>query len=77
MLLHAITWAFSLERCKYDTSKWQKMTCKVYLVIKKWTKKEISSLAKFMPKHDWGLTPNVTKDNDFTSFSRIITTNFF
>jgi hypothetical protein len=34
----------------------EKMKCYLYLVIRKWTKREISSLAKFMPKHNWGPT---------------------
>jgi serine/threonine-protein kinase RIO1 len=38
----------------------------------KWTKKEISNLAKFMPKHNRGPTPNVTKDNAFTGSCKII-----
>ncbi len=32
MLLHATTWKFSSKRCKYDTSKWQKMASKVWVV---------------------------------------------
>jgi hypothetical protein len=36
-------------------------------------KREIFSLTKFMPKHNQGLAPNATKDNNFTSSCRIIT----
>jgi hypothetical protein len=43
------------------------------LVTRKWTKREISSLAKFMPKHNRGPAPNATKENGFTGSCRIIT----
>jgi hypothetical protein len=43
------------------------------LVTIKWTKREISNLAKFMPKHNQGPTPNAIKDNGFTGYCRIIT----
>jgi hypothetical protein len=32
----------------------EKVECYLYLVTKKWTKNKISSLAKFMPKHNQG-----------------------
>jgi serine/threonine-protein kinase RIO1 len=51
----------------------EKVKCYLYLITKKWTKKEISSLAKFMPKHNRGPTPNVTKDNAFIGSCKIIT----
>jgi hypothetical protein len=41
----------------------EKVKCYLYLVTRKWTKREISSLAKFMPKHNWGPTRNATKEN--------------
>jgi len=44
------------------------------LVTKKWTKKKKINLAKFIPKHNRGPTPNVTKDNNFIGSYRIITT---
>jgi hypothetical protein len=50
------------------------MKCYLYLVTRKWTKRKISNLAKFMAKHNWGPTPNLTKDNGFTCFYIIITT---
>ncbi len=50
----------------------EKVRCYLYLVTRIWTKREISSLAKFMPKHNQSPTPNVTKDNDFTSSYKII-----
>jgi len=52
----------------------EKVKCYLCLVIRKWTKREISSLAKFMPKHNRGSTPNATKDNDFIGSCKIITT---
>jgi hypothetical protein len=48
--------------------------CYLYLVTKKWTKREISNLAKFMPKHNRGPAPNATKENGFIGSYRIITT---
>jgi hypothetical protein len=49
-------------RCKYFivyVVVIEKVKCYLYLVTRKWTKREISSLAKFMPKHNQGPTPNV------------------
>jgi hypothetical protein len=34
----------------------------------------VINLAKFMPKHDWGPTPNATKENNVIGSYRIITT---
>jgi hypothetical protein len=50
----------------------EKVRCYLYLVTRKWTKRKISSLAKFMPKHNRSPTPNATKDNNFTSSCRFI-----
>ncbi len=52
----------------------EKVKYYLYLVTIKWTEKEISNLAKFMPKHNWGPTSNAIKENGFTSSCRIITT---
>jgi hypothetical protein len=52
----------------------EKMKYYLYLVTIKWTMKEISNLAKFMPKRNRGPTPNVIKDNGLTGSCKIITT---
>ncbi len=52
----------------------EKVKCYLYLFTIKWTMREISNLAKFVPKHNHGPTPNATRDNDFTSSCRITTT---
>jgi hypothetical protein len=52
----------------------EKVKYYLYLVTIKWTKKEISNLAKFMPKRNQGPTPNAIKENDFTGSCIIITT---
>jgi hypothetical protein len=59
-----IVYAVVIEKVKYY----------LYLVTIKWTKKEISNLAKFMPKHNRGPTPNAIKKNGFTDFCTINTT---
>jgi hypothetical protein len=46
----------------------EKVKCYLYLVTKKWTKGEISNLAKFMPKHNQPIWPHLKDENFNVNF---------